>query len=39
MLAVATLFVLLRRRALTPRRMALLGSGYVLFAAGLAFVA
>jgi cation:H+ antiporter len=35
MFAVATLFVLLRKRALNPTRLSLLGFFYVLFAAGL----
>ena len=35
MIAVAALFVLLRKQALTPIRMALLGLLYALFAAGL----
>jgi cation:H+ antiporter len=38
MIAVGALFVLLRRHALTPQRMAMLGLGYLLFAAGLAVV-
>jgi cation:H+ antiporter len=35
MIAVATLFVLLRKRALSPTRLAFLGLFYALFAAGL----
>jgi cation:H+ antiporter len=35
MIAVATLFVLLRKRALSPKRLAFLGLFYALFAAGL----
>jgi cation:H+ antiporter len=35
MIAVAALFVLLRKRALTPVRLSLLGLFYVLFAVGL----
>jgi cation:H+ antiporter len=35
MIAVAALFVLLRKQALTPLRLSLLGLFYVLFAAGL----
>ena len=38
MIAVATLFVLLRKHALSPARLALLGVFYVLFAAGLIVV-
>ncbi len=38
MIAVGALFALLRRHALTPHRIAMLGLGYLLFAAGLAVV-
>jgi hypothetical protein len=35
MIAVATLFVLLRKRALSPTRLSLVGLFYTLFVAGL----
>jgi hypothetical protein len=38
MIAVAALFVLLRKRAVSPIRLSLLGLFYVLFAAGLLVV-